>query len=456
MQRRSGRVVPILIVVTVLIGVPLVVVLVEARRKGLSPWEILGQMTTRAAPTTTGLEGMSRSVLPKGEPVDFLAPQPIGDKFERDRPPRIAHVCPVDLDRNGLLDILVCDCLNNRVSWIRQQPRGTFSEIPLADVRAPAHARAVDMNGDGHLDILVASMGILWTSNDKVGSVIILENDGHMKFKPHVLLDHVARVTDVSAGDLNGDGKLDLAVAQFGYDDGETRWMENLGNWQFKSHVLQSLSGPINAEIVDMNADGKLDVVTLVSQEWEEIYVFVNDGKGNFTPKMVHGSSNEDFGSSWIQVVDLDQDGKPDILYSNGDAFDYLPPRPRPWHGVQWLENQGDLEFRPHRIADFPGASSPQAVDLTGSGHLDVVVVSGYNFWDKPDAQSIVWLENDGHMQFTLHDIATSPTHLVTLGVGDFDGSGKPDLVTGGLHVYPPYDRLGRVTLWKNRSQRKK
>ena len=33
-----------------------------------------------------------------------------------------------------------------------------------------------------------------------------------------------------------------------------------------------------------------------------------------------------------------------DILYTNGDAFDYIPPGPRPWHGVQWLENKGNLK----------------------------------------------------------------------------------------------------------------
>lgn len=226
--------------------------------------------------------------------------------------------------------------------------------------------------------------------------------------------------------------------------------MENLGNWQFNSHMLQSLSGPINTETIDIDGDGNLDIVSLVSQEWEEIYVFRGDGQGHFRPKMIYGSSNEDFGSSWLVVEDLDRDGDLDILYSNGDAFDYLPPRPRPWHGVQWLENRGELEFVVHRIVDYAGASSPQPADLDGDGDLDVAVVSAYNFWENQDAQSMIWLENDGTMQFTRHDLTNTPSHLVTLAVGDFNGNGKQDLVTGGLHVYPPYDRLGRVTLWTN------
>ena len=75
-------------------------------------------------------------------------------------------------------------------------------------------------------------------------------------------------------------------------------------------------------------------------------------------------------------------------------------------------------------------------------------MVSAYNNWDKPAAQSLVWFENDGRMQFTLRTLANAPTHLITLGVGDVTGDGRPDLVTGGMHTSRPYDRMSRVTVW--------
>ena len=257
-------------------------------------------------------------------------------------------------------------------------------------------------------------------------------------------------MADVRSGDLDGDGDLDLSVALFGYDQGETRWLRNAGGWRFESQTLQELSGPINAEIADVDGDRDLDIVTLVSQQWEEIYVHVNDGRGGFTARRIFGASNEDFGSSWISLADLDADGDPDVVYSNGDAFDYATAAGRTWNGVQWLENSGGASFTYHRIGDIPGASSPQAADLDGDGDLDIAVVSAYNNWANPAAQSLVWLENDGRATFTLHDLASAPTHLVTLAIGDLTGDGRPDLVTGGMHMSWPYDRLSRLTLWVN------
>ena len=396
------------------------------------------------APVTTG------SMLPKGAPSSFLKPAAVGTRVADKERPLIAHVSIADLDRDGLPDVVACVVHENRVAWLRQSPRGTFTESTIgSEVRAPAHAETIDIDRDGDLDVLVASLGVLFPSNARIGAVMVLENQGN-RFVNRVLAENIARVADARAGDLDGDGDLDIAVAGFGYDEGETRWLRNRGGWRFEGIVLQRLSGPINVEIVDLDGDGDRDIASIVSQEWEEIHAFVNDGSGRFASRLVWGSTNDDFGSSWLTAADMDKDGDVDFLYSNGDAFDYAPSGSRPWHGVQWVENRGGLTFAVHRIADLSGASSPQPADLDGDGDLDVAVVSAYNNWADPAAQSLVWLENDGQMRFTLHDVANNPTHLVTLSAGDLTGDGRADLVTGGLHASRPYDRMSRVTLWTN------
>ena len=379
----------------------------------------------------------------------YLTPAPIGNPVTRH--PWVAHVKAVDLDHDGLMDVIACEAQEGKVLWIRQTARGHFEESVLAEhLPAPVHAEVADMNGTGRYDILVSCMSAVFPNNDKIGSVVILENDGQQHFTPHAVLENVARVTDVRAADFNDDGKLDLIVAQFGYDQGEIRLMERVGRWEFKSQILLNLPGTINVLAADFNGDGKLDIAALVSQQYEEIFLFENQGSGNFRKKISWGSTNQDYASSNISLCDLNRDGRPDILYTNGDGFGPAPlPGPRPWHGVQWLENTGDGNFRFHRIGDQPGSYSPVEVDLDGDSNLDVVAVSTFNNWDKPNAVSMVWYKNDGKMNFTPHILAYEPIQLLTVAAADFDGNGQQALVTGAFFFTPPYDRMSRVTLWR-------
>ncbi|HEX2852573.1 MAG TPA: VCBS repeat-containing protein [Opitutaceae bacterium] len=380
--------------------------------------------------------------------TEYLKPTPVGALVEGK--PWIAQVSAVDLDRDGHVDILACEAQKNQIVWIRQVAAGKFEEQVLCDSAAgPVRVEPVDFDGDGDLDLLVASMGLVFPTNDRIGSVIVLENDGSQHFTKHVVADRVARVTDVRAGDFNRDGKPDLAVAQFGYDQGEIQWLENLGGWQFRGHNLLSLSGAINVLVADFNGDGTPDIAAVVAQQWEEIHLFQNDGRGNFTDKVIFGSTNEDFGSSGISLCDLNRDGRPDVLYTNGDGFDYAEPGARPWHGVQWLENLGQGFFKYHRLGDLSGAYSAVGVDLDGDGALEVVAASSFNDWKNPAAASLMVFQNDGQMNFTPHVLAHAPTHLMTLAAGELDGPGRPVLITGGFHAYGPWDRLSRISVWR-------
>lgn len=377
-----------------------------------------------------------------------FVPTPIGNPIQGH--PWITHLAVVDLDRDGHPDLLACDAQADSIEWLRPRGDGTFTETTLAsDIKAPVHTSVCDYDGDGDPDVLVASMGEIFPNNDKIGSVVVLVNDGHGNFTKRVVRQNIARVTDVRGADFDGDGDIDLIVGQFGYVQGGIMLLRNRGDQTYTDETLLDLSGTVHTPVADFDGDGRPDVAALVSQEWEEIHVFDNDG-GNLRDRTVWGSVNEDYGSSGLDVADLDRDGDMDLIYTNGDAFDYSRPGPRPWHGVQWLENKhGNFVF--HRIGDQPGAFSPIAVDIDNDHDLDLVTVSGFGDWSDPAAPALMAWINDGSQHFTPVVLAHAPTHLITVVAADFDGDGKVELVTGTMYAYPPWDAPSRITLWRQK-----
>ncbi len=371
---------------------------------------------------------------------------PIGD-----RRPWVAHVRSVDLDQDGHLDAVGCEAKDSEVVWLRQLEDGSFQEIVIAkQAQAPVHAEVYDLDADGDLDVLVSCMNIVFPNNSKIGTLMVLENDGSQNFTQRILLENVDRVTDARAADLDKDGDLDIVVGQFGYDQGEVRWMRNLGNWQFESQTVLQLSGTINVTIDDYNGDGWLDFAALVSQQWEEIHIFENDGNGGFKKnRVIWGSTNDDYAVSGMTSADLNRDGKPDLVFTNGDGFGPNPvPGPRPWHGVQWLENKGAGFFKFHRIGDLGGAYSPAAVDIDNDGDMDVLALSSFNDWSNPKAESLVLYQNDGNMKFQSIVLAHDPIQLLSIDTGDYDDSGRKSIVSGGFHAYQPYERMSRFMIW--------
>ena len=389
-------------------------------------------------------------------------PLPMPDSRLPDERPNIKNVNVVDLDGDGFPEVLVCDGTRRTVSVIHAGARGGITESPLAPVDVPGRTEVIDWNGDGSRDVVVPVLGIPKVTDDVVGKVILLTNNGKNSFSPRTILEGVGRVADARPGDFDGDGDVDFVVAVFGFiQRGQLGWLEQQEAGKFQFHTIEKIPGAIHAIPCNLNGDGALDFVALISQHHEKVVAYLNRGEGEFEPKVLWQAGTPLFGSSGIEMVDLDGDGDLDILMTNGDAFDLNPNTVdisallRPWHGIHWLENHGNLRFTYHDLARFYGAYRALAGDLDADGDLDVVAVSIVNDWADPGRMSLIWLENDGQMNFTPHGISNGPTHLSTAALGDLDGDGRLDIVAGGMHLPIGTERIGRVTVWWNRGPRK-
>ena len=399
----------------------------------------------------------SLAALPLKLPPTPIAFNPTG--FGRPPPPQggappvIGHIRLVDLDKNGRLDVLACDTSTGVVLWLGQRPDGGWVEQVVGQAPSPSHVEAADLDGDGKLEIVFSYLGGLQPTDDPIGGVYQVKNDGRGTVQQLPIVQNLPRVSDVRPADLDGDGDMDLAIAMFGmYATGGVAWLEQTAPGVFQERLIERICGVSHVPIGDINGDGLPDIVALVSQHHERIIACINKGAGKFEPRVIYQAPHPLWGLSGIELVDLNKDGRLDVLFTNGDALDF-DTAPKPYHGVQWLENLGGLRFRYHDVMRFYGAYRATAADLNGDGHLDLVVSSMSQPWQNQDAQSLIWLENNGKQVFSPRAIANSPTHLVSVEVGDLTGDGKPDILAGGMYVLKPYGRVGRMVMWSNQGQ---
>ncbi|MCS7269895.1 MAG: VCBS repeat-containing protein, partial [Gemmataceae bacterium] len=300
----------------------------------------------------------------------------------------ISHVQPVKLPPGRVTpeqiaaaptDLLACDMQGGRILLYHAAATQPSWQV-LGTVRNPARACVVDLDGDNILDVLVADLGSFPPTNQRCGRVVWLRGQADGTYQPHVLLENVGRVADVRAAPFRQANRLDLVVAVFGlHEVGEVLLLENqTTDWNkphFVPRQLDGRTGAIHVPVIDLNEDGRPDFIALFAQEHETIVAFLNEGQGRFRKKTLYSAPHPGWGSSGIELTDINGDGRPDILYTNGDILDE-PYLWKPYHGLGWLENLGDLRFEYHRIGDMYGIHHAVAAPLCGGPLPDILAVS--------------------------------------------------------------------------------
>ena len=295
-----------------------------------------------------------------------------------------------------------------------------------------------------------------------VGSVVWFRRTGPESFEPVVLADSLGRVADVQAADLTGDGYTDLLVAVFGWmENGGLLVLENTGEAtpSFVPHVLDARPGFSDVRAADLDADGRLDLVALISQEFQQVMVYRAEADG-YRAETVWQAPNPDWGFSGLEVADFTGNGLPDVIVTNGDNLDLTVAKP--YHGVGLLENLGDGRFEYRHLTSMYGAHRAVPLDLTGEGRMGLLV-SAYlppsvAARAPGPAEALLWLERVGPTQLVRRVLASDDVVYMTVAAGDVTGNGRPDIALGLMDlgvVDPQQAYRGQpltawVSLWRN------
>ncbi|GAB3326580.1 hypothetical protein GCM10027299_25760 [Larkinella ripae] len=286
------------------------------------------------------------------------------------------------------------------------------------------------VRADGSLDVL--TMGNMDPNDRMNGELLhITRNPATQKVDRRTLLTKLQRPVEATYADLNGDGREDILVCQFGFYLGQLSWFENTGS-AYTEHVLEPVPGALRTVVTDMNGDGKADIVVLLSQSDEQVAIYNNEGGGRFWKKTVLRFPPV-FGSIHLDVVDFDKDGDMDLLYTNGDNADYSNSLKR-YHGIRLFRNDGNFKFRQVWFYPMYGAMKALARDFDGDGDLDVAAIAFFPDFSQKRLENFVFLENRGKNRFRPKSFPEAEQgSWLTMDAADVDQDGDEDLLLGSF-----------------------
>jgi len=269
-----------------------------------------------------------------------------------------------------------------------------------------------DFDGDGKIDMA--------NINSFSRSISVFKNNStgaNISFTPGNSYPTGSFPLAITSGDLDGDGKPDLAVAN---DSSNTvslyRNTSNLGNISFAAGAdLTTGIGPLDVAIVDLDGDGKPDII------------IANGTSGSFsvlrntsTLGILSFAAKTDFPAGLniqgLTASDIDGDAKPDLVFANGNA-----------NTISVLRNTstpGSFSFAPKTDYSSPYPISVSIGDIDGDGKSDVIATSAIN----PIISVLRNTTSGGFFSFGSAVYFPILTICYAASVSDIDGDGKLDL----------------------------
>jgi len=364
--------------------------------------------TVRFLDTTNNNALLGAATLAAGSSaLGFLSPNPVQLGY---RPNAIAVA---DFNGDGKLDAVVGDwstLYSPSLTTLLGNGDGTFTPVQQT-VAIGSYATSIvagDFNGDGIPDLAVA---------DGINSITILLGNGNGTFTAVASPSTGVNPLSIVAADFNGDGKLDLATANAGDEGDPASFTVMLGNgdgtFHAQTYYVSDIS-PLYLAVGDFNGDGFPDLVFTGSNS---TYVVDLLGKGDGTFPSGYLIETGEVPLS-IAVADFNQDGKPDLAVGLSENQNNGTPG-----NVSIFLGYGDGTFTAAGSSPAAGVVYIASGDFNGDGIPDLAAL------EQSNGSTVTVLLGKGDGTFTAAPSPASTSPLAyQLAVGDFNDDGIPDV----------------------------
>ncbi|UCE17300.1 MAG: VCBS repeat-containing protein [Gemmatimonadota bacterium] len=324
------------------------------------------------------------------------------------------HAVAIDMDGDGDIDIVGSALEANSIAWWENDGNKNFIGHSITNsFGGPKGICGVDLDSDGDIDVVGAGF--------QSDTVAWWENDGTQNFSQHIIADNWQNPTYVAAEDMDGDEDMDVLVASC--QAARAVWFENDGGQNFTEHILRINWTAANCLYAkDIDGDGDIDIAG-TGPGSRQVLWFENTGDRLFTEHVVQSGVD---GPTAVYAEDIDRDGHMDLVCSLCFGGQ-----------IVWYENDGSQSFTPHVIGvDFLRARGVYAADLDLDGDIDILGTA-------KGGGTVRWWENDGDQVFTQHDLSEDFQGATYPCVADFDGDGDPDVLAAAIYS-------NEISWWEN------
>jgi hypothetical protein len=219
-----------------------------------------------------------------------------------------------DFNNDGNTDLAMADWLSSQLVVLLGNGDGTFQKTKTISVGAPGALAVGDFNEDGNLDL-----AIVQENGNADGVLVLYLGDGKGGFKEASTYPTGAVPTSMAVADVNGDGHMDVLVTDRGSDgSGDVLVFSGTGKGKLRPAKKYSLTGsPFRVAVEDLNGDHFPDLA-VTQFDNGTVAIFLNDGTGKFRKPVTYDAGG--YGVVGVVAADLRNSGKQDLAISNEGA----------------------------------------------------------------------------------------------------------------------------------------